>query len=336
LQYKTDNVYEAVWLGCAVLTFDKYSTMLSKGNKIDKSIFWFSQLEIQTAAQELCSKTVHNPRVNQWTNADHSNNSYNYLRGNGELRRLTTHGEFKGNKEVPEDLSSRRNLFITIDGNAEIAIGQLIDWVKNEYNNIIIADSPKLISEVRSFETPVEKVIDTDELSYIELTPYLTDFLSNIKNGEIEIYNEFSVQFELAMYLRVSLNKHYKIQLERNIAYMGLNKRDFLKKEMDIVVFNQSKSEKYCIEIKFSNNGQYPEQMFSICKDIKSLEQLKEHGFTRSYELVIVNSDLYYTNKGGGEIYDMFRKDKLLRGSVVKPTGQKDEEFNLSDEYSLN
>ena len=141
----------------------------------------------------------------------------------------------------------------------------------------------------------------------------MIDFLCKVKSGQIEIYNEFSVQFELAMFLRERLNKQYKIQLERNIVYFGLDRRDFLKKEMDIAIFNHSKSERYCIEIKFPNNGQYPEQMFSICKDIKFLEQLKEHGFTKTYELVIVSSNIYYINKGGGDIYDLFRKDKLLR-----------------------
>lgn len=45
------------------------------------------------------------------------------------------------------------------------------------------------------------------------------------------------------------------------------------------MIFNHDKTEKYAIEIKFPTNGQYPEQMFIFCKDIKFLEELKNNDF---------------------------------------------------------
>lgn len=75
--------------------------------------------------------------------------------------------------------------------------------------------------------------------------------------------------------------------------------------------------------------------MFSICKDVKFLEQLQEAGFTQSYALVIVKSHLFFNDVGGSDMYDMFRKNKVLRGNIVKPTGLKDEEFTLNHEYKI-
>jgi len=169
----------------------------------------------------------------------------------------------------------------------------------------------------------------------MDLETQMVEFMNQVSNGNIEIYNEFSIQFELAIFLRANLPKEYKIQLERNINYFGLRKEVLLKKEMDIVVFNHFTNEKHCIEIKYPTNGQYPEQMFSICKDIKFLEQLVDSNFSTAYCLVVVNDPLFYNNKGDDGIYRLFRKEKLLRGAIQKPTGKKDIVYQLNNEYKI-
>ncbi|WML29353.1 hypothetical protein RCG24_15465 [Neobacillus sp. OS1-32] len=98
----------------------------------------------------------------------------------------------------------------------------------------------------------------------MDLQAQLVGFMNMVSDGTIEIYNEFSIQFKLAIFLRANLPIDYKIQLERNINYFGLDKEHFLKKEMDIVVFNPATEEKHCSEIKYPTNGQYPEQMFCL------------------------------------------------------------------------
>lgn len=55
-------------------------------------------------------------------------------------------------------------------------------------------------------------------------------FLQNIENKNIEIYNEFSLQHELGIYLRNNLQIG-KIQFERNISYFNLLRVDFEKKK---------------------------------------------------------------------------------------------------------
>ena len=169
----------------------------------------------------------------------------------------------------------------------------------------------------------------------MELMPYLKAFATKISGGEIEIYNEASIQCELAIFLRNILPSKYKIQLERSINYFGLNKGNFLKKEMDIVIYTPDKTEKYCIELKFPTNGQYPEQMFSACKDINFLEQLVKYGFTSCYFIMFANDHLFYIDQGNEGIYKIFRKDKLIRGEIRKPTGEKEEVLHLNGEYKI-
>lgn len=104
---------------------------------------------------------------------------------------------------------------------------------------------------------------------------------------------------------------------------------------MDIVLFTPDKEKKRCIEIKYPTNGQYPEQMFSMCKDIKFLEELVEAGFSDSYCLVVVGDPLFYIDKGESGIYRMFRKEKRIRGTVQKPTGKKDTTYCFDSEYPI-
>ena len=102
-------------------------------------------------------------------------------------------------------------------------------------------------------------------------------FFEKIRNGGIEVYNEFSFQHELGIFLRAQMPEK-KVQFERNVSYFKLDKADFVKKEIDIVIFS-AESLECVIELKYPRNGQVPETMFSFCKDIAFLEQLALSGF---------------------------------------------------------
>ena len=54
------------------------------------------------------------------------------------------------------------------------------------------------------------------------------DFFYLVKNKKIEIYNEFSLQHELGIFLREKY-KGSKIQFERNVSYFDLDKSNFKK-----------------------------------------------------------------------------------------------------------
>ena len=162
------------------------------------------------------------------------------------------------------------------------------------------------------------------------LKSLLLRFVEQIKIGEIEIYNEFSLQHELGIFLRESLNE-YKVQFERNTKFFGI--KSLTKHEIDIVVYNDS--EKYAIELKYPLNGQYPEQMYSFIKDICFMEELKAFGFTGTYCLTFVNDKNFYSGKKTDGIYAYFRNGAPICGNICKPTGAKEESLVLAAEYSV-
>jgi hypothetical protein len=179
------------------------------------------------------------------------------------------------------------------------------------------------------------------EVEKVNLQPLLTDFVSKVSQREIDVYNEASLQFELAIYLRERVSGDYMVQLERNVDYFGLNKNNYLKKEMDVVIFanNSDRGDRHCIELKFPRNGQYPEQMFEACKDIRFLEQLMNSGFAGCHFVMFADHPLFYTdihNTSDLDIYGAFRKGRPIKGKITKPTGKRDKVIQLDGEYRVD
>lgn len=139
--------------------------------------------------------------------------------------------------------------------------------------------------------------------------------IDKIDDGDI--YNEFSLQHELGIFLRKKLEKEgFKIQFEKNIEYFGGS--GFVKSEMDIVVFNglDKKSQKYAIELKFPTNGAVPKRMYQFVEDIKFMEEVKfRTKFNRTFCLTLV-SDLA---KGEGKAKgDGFWKEKAKNDGIYQ------------------
>lgn len=173
----------------------------------------------------------------------------------------------------------------------------------------------------------------------------INKFLNNLKDSKADLYNEFSFQFELGIFLKEHLTS-YKIQFERNISYFLTDYKEknlnWIKREIDISIFDYNKKEKYAIELKYPLNGQYPEQMYSFIKDIKFLEELKSINFNTVYSVVLVKDPLFYKGNADKEnqIYQFFRNrdtnKTLIKGSIYKPTGKrKGEEIKLKGEYCI-
>ena len=116
------------------------------------------------------------------------------------------------------------------------------------------------------------------------------------ENEDIEIYNEFSLQHELGIYLRDNFDD-CQVQFERNIDYFDeyMINEEPVKKEIDIVIFNKDKSSCHAIELKYPQNKRYPMTMYDCIKDIKFMEQLKTAGFESTFcitiriEMMIIN-----------------------------------------------
>lgn len=160
----------------------------------------------------------------------------------------------------------------------------------------------------------------------IDLKGLIQQFFFLFESSEIEIYNEFSLQHELGIFLRNKL-PGYKIQFERNVSFFT-NDTDTIKKEIDISIFNEDKSEKFAIELKHPLNGQHPEQMYSFIKDIKFMEELKDRGFRKTAFVALVKDKPFYKGPKCTGIYKFFRNEYALYGKIYKPTGSlKNTEF---------
>jgi hypothetical protein len=57
----------------------------------------------------------------------------------------------------------------------------------------------------------------------LALTPVFIDFFSRVAAGELEIYNEFSLQHEFGIFLR-SVLLGYRVEFERPVGFYGLQR----------------------------------------------------------------------------------------------------------------
>jgi hypothetical protein len=154
-----------------------------------------------------------------------------------------------------------------------------------------------------------------------------------VEAEEVEIYNEFSLQHEFGLFLRSQI-VGVKVQFERNIAFFGLNKADFEKREIDICAYSRIEDPLLAVELKYPRSGQYPEQLFSFCKDVVFLEQLRKSGFQQCAFVAVVEDRPFFDGRQTG-IYSPFRGGPPLHGEVVKPTGAKDQTLHVSGSYSI-
>ena len=210
--------------------------------------------------------------------------------------------------------------------------------------------------------------MDIKEIIKDFLNKGLPQKIETSNNEDPDIYNEFSLQHELGIYLREHLGENYKVQFERNAKKLWgkFKNEDWQKTEMDIFVYKKNEKKKiqdideiYAIELKYPKNGQYPEQMYSFIKDIKFMQQVKEKKhFARTFVLTLVDNPNFYRKtdkkkKGEkeNEIYKYFRcKDKnislstkkieaeeILPKTIKKPTGQdkKIEEFQNEESQKV-
>jgi len=190
-------------------------------------------------------------------------------------------------------------------------------------------NAPSAVSQEIASVTFSEGEFSTESMKSI-----LASFSACIKAGEIEIYNEFSLQHELGIFLRNAIEGRL-VQFERNVSFFGFSKMNFKKREIDIVVYRKDDAQlDAAIELKFPRSGQHPEQMFSFCKDIVFAEQLKRSGFNKAYVVIFSEDRLFYEGSQNG-IYGFFRGGRNLSGAVKKPTGKQDSELVINGNYQI-
>lgn len=94
-----------------------------------------------------------------------------------------------------------------------------------------------------------------------------------------------------------------------------------IKKEIDITIFNEDKSEKYAIELKHPLNGQHPEQMYSFVKDIKFMEELKDRGFNKAATFTLVSDRPFYEGRNNEGFISIFEKNMQFMDKFLNQQG---------------
>jgi len=198
----------------------------------------------------------------------------------------------------------------------------------------------------------------------IDFKKLFFSFFNELK--EEEVYNEFSLQHELGIYLRKELlkNGNFKVQFEKNsLDVLGyeepypqnelekrFGKKEIRKKEIDIVIY-QEETEGFknliaSIELKYPRNGQVPESMYSFIKDIRFLEGLTKKGcqnekcFVKGYFICVVDNPLFYeVKKKKDGIYKYFRNENyevIIQKKTKKPTGKHIDAYDIVLEKEHN
>lgn len=169
-----------------------------------------------------------------------------------------------------------------------------------------------------------------------ELVGCIDGFFEAVASRHLEIYNEFSVQHELGVYLRSRLGPAVKVQFERPVEYFGLSRTGLTKRETDLTVLGPGQRDKIALELKYPRNAQYPEQMFAACEDIAFLEELVLGGFSLGCFVMVADDPHFWRGESDHAPYWYFRGGRTLTGSIQKPTGKKDRSVELHGQYRIH
>jgi hypothetical protein len=170
----------------------------------------------------------------------------------------------------------------------------------------------------------------------MQLIPSVAEsFFSKVSHGEIEIYNECSLQHEFGIAVRAAVEPGIKVQFERNVSHFRFAPRSWMKKEIDLSIFRPGPMPLVAVEFKFPRAGQHPEQMFKSCQDIAFLEQLVSSGFGMGYFIMAAEDPLFYEPRDAKGIYSYFRGGAAIHGAIMKPTGKKDETVIVKGQYPV-
>ncbi len=175
-------------------------------------------------------------------------------------------------------------------------------------------------------------------MNNLNLEELVRDFFTKVERENMEIYSESNMEIRLSHYLLDNFPTEFKVETQRNVDFFVIYKSDVLKKEMDIVIYNEDKSMKYEIELKYpttKKNAAYTDNLRKIIEDISFTEQLREKGFTDTYFLVITDDPYLYSTVGVNNnelkiegLYSYFRVGKEITGPI--------ENYNIKGNYKID
>ncbi|WP_027623968.1 hypothetical protein [Clostridium lundense] len=362
----TNSVPTSVWIATLIKTYENF---VFKG----KSDYWISQKDIQEIAKLLCPKNIDNARISQWCNGDHPNNTYNYLRSKGKLRRITKIGEFSNYKEQPRELPINELIF----QNSNVKLINLIEWYENVYCKIEFYDCKNIKNENddKNLKYSIvekeknkqsaykinchERLINEDlciskdiSIRAEALTKVAWEIFSKkVGNGLISINKEASMQLQYSYILKhmspliiFEDDENIEIELETTVND-GISNR-----EVDIMVIVSKGDEIYkialelkCYRTKASsggNRGATDIFMKDVYQDIQLLECYCENKQANIGIMLVMNDHKNFVhplNKNGKcWNYDISQGTKVGNVHKTTPIGGKAIDITLKNEYQFN
>lgn len=134
----------------------------------------------------------------------------------------------------------------------------------------------------------------------------INSFFTSIHQNPIELYSEFGLQHDLAIYLR-STYKDLTVRLEYPTSRIFNPLPQFIKKEIDIFITTQQ-GQRYVIELKMPKDDcGTPNEMYRAIQDVKFLEQLKQNSVDGCFSILMTERQAFWqASQANAGIYKFF------------------------------
>jgi hypothetical protein len=145
---------------------------------------------------------------------------------------------------------------------------------------------------------------------------HINSFFTTIRQTPIELYSEFGLQHELALFLR-SNYPDLTIRLEYPTPRIFNPLPQFIKKEIDIYI-TTSTGLKFAIELKMPKDDcGAPNEMYRAIQDVKFLEQLRHNNIDGCYAILFTERQAFWqAPQANAGIYQYFNGQQVNIQSV--------------------
>lgn len=144
----------------------------------------------------------------------------------------------------------------------------------------------------------------------------INDFFRSIQQNPIELYSEFGLQHELAIFLRDNYSD-LTIRLEYPTPSIFNPLPEFIKKEIDLYITTQA-GQRYVIELKMPKDDcGTPNEMYRAIQDVKFLEQLRQNNIDGCYAILVTERQAFWqAPQANAGIYQFFNGQQVNIQSV--------------------
>jgi len=144
----------------------------------------------------------------------------------------------------------------------------------------------------------------------------INTFIRTITEQPIELYSEFGLQHELAIFLRNNFPE-LNVRLEYPTPEIFNPLPEFIKKEIDIYITTET-GQRYVIELKMPKiDSGTPKEMYNAIVDVKFLEELRQNNIDGCYAILFTeNSALWGAPRASSHIYQLFNGENVNLQSI--------------------